>query len=295
MPPCRSRVKGRIARVSSPPSLASALVAAGADDSNPFSLKLALGFFAAFGLGLVTDTSTLAAWSASRAVRAAALCVTLGLPPLVGLNAVAEWMDENVADLYEFAQPSSALVAAWPPKDQWIPRLCAVLVAVLAGSAALLCLPNEPTWYSAAGEKTMYSYLLHVGVIAPLSNLKLAPHTERTDDVANALLWVPLSLLLPLLIAYVLTTRPVRLIFWPLVEPTWVRLLLRRPSQWAWADLAPADLQLTTRAHFARWALGELVVLAIMHASVHWRPELCAPTTAALMVLAAVCHWCQVV
>ena len=44
---------------------------------------------------------------------------------------------------------------------------------------------------------------------SPPSSLQLAPATARTDDVANALYWIPLSLLLPLAIAYVLTTRPV--------------------------------------------------------------------------------------
>ena len=74
-------------------------------------------------------------------------------------------------------QPSAALTATWPPSASWVPRLAACLVALLTGAAALLSLPPTATWYTAAGGRTMYSYLLHVGVIAPLS--RRAPLSSR--------------------------------------------------------------------------------------------------------------------
>ena len=237
-------------------------------DTNPFALKLAVNYFFFFVLGLVTSMDHLRRLSSVPRLRAVCAAATVLAPCLFASDAVASAAEAHVADLYEFQQ-QPALADLYPRASQWAPRATALVAVCALGSAAVLALPAARQWYTAAGGMTMYPYVLHVMVIAPMSNLAWFPATTRADTLENAALWIPGLLLLPLALCYALTTRLVRLVFWPVLEPTWLLLLLR-PSSASLATLAPRHLGLATTADWCKWAALEAAV-----ASAAWAASRC--------------------
>ncbi|GAA5203794.1 acyltransferase family protein [Microbacterium jejuense] len=100
-------------------------------------------------------------------------------------------------------------------------RLALMLVAVVLATAFFALVPRGTHWWTHFGQYTMYVYLLHSFVLYPFRENGLLRNAEPTW------LWLPLVIVLSVLIALGLATRPVRRIFRPLVEP--------RPS-WLFAD-----------------------------------------------------------
>jgi fucose 4-O-acetylase-like acetyltransferase len=94
-------------------------------------------------------------------------------------------------------------------------------VAIVLASAFFALMPRGGHWWTHFGQYTMYVYLLHSFVLYPFRENGLLRNAEPTW------LWLPLVIVTSVLIALGLSTKPVRTVFRPLVEP--------RPA-WLFAD-----------------------------------------------------------
>lgn len=92
-------------------------------------------------------------------------------------------------------------------------RLGLMLVAVMLSAAFFALVPRRRTWWSSFGQYTMYVYLLHSFLLFPLRE------SGALRDLEPTWIWLPAIVLLSLAIALVLSTKPVRWVFRPLVEP----------------------------------------------------------------------------
>lgn len=92
-------------------------------------------------------------------------------------------------------------------------RLAIIALALVLMSAFLLLIPRRETRWSVLGRYTMYVYLLHTFVLYPF----------RQSGVLRGLepmwLWIPVVIVASVLIAVALSSRPVRRLTRPLVEP----------------------------------------------------------------------------
>ncbi|WP_226533433.1 acyltransferase family protein [Microbacterium paraoxydans] len=108
--------------------------------------------------------------------------------------------------------------------DQWWAggiRIALMLLAVVLCSAFFVLIPRGSYWWTSFGQYTMYVYLLHSFVLYPFRE------TGVLRDLEPTWLWLPLVIVLSVLVALLLATRPVRWVFRPLIEP--------RPG-WLFAD-----------------------------------------------------------
>ena len=283
---------------------------------NIFAYKMALTFFFAFAIGLAADVRAphLAAVD-SWTLRGACMLLLL-LPTLAFASpALVVLFDDHVTNLYTMddaftptlyaylslpvgsvENPNAERIrilygAAWA----WLPRLTSMALALVFGGAFLAALPQGRTWYTAAGGHNNYAYLLHCIALAPLHNLaESALHLHKLSrepgsarylvDPAHDLVWWPYLTLAPVLLTLGLSTRPVRLLTWPIVEPTWIKLLFAGGYERYLADggaklhmLAPAHLGLNSPQSFARWAKCEAVVVGGIAAANHLAPETAPP------------------
>lgn len=104
-------------------------------------------------------------------------------------------------------------------------RIALMLLALLLCASFFLLIPRGTYWWTTFGQYTMYVFLLHSFVLYPFRE------SGVLRDLDPTWLWLPLVTLLSVLLALALSTRPVRWVFRPLVEP--------RPT-WLFADAALA-------------------------------------------------------
>ncbi|KXC06156.1 acyltransferase family protein [Microbacterium hominis] len=100
-------------------------------------------------------------------------------------------------------------------------RLALMAIALVLSVAFFALVPRGAYGWTAFGRYTMYVYLLHSFVLYPFRETGLLRSAEPTW------LWLPTLVVLSVVIALGLATRPVRTVFRPLVEP--------RP-RWLFAD-----------------------------------------------------------
>lgn len=100
-------------------------------------------------------------------------------------------------------------------------RLALIAVALVLSLAFFALVPRGTHFWTHFGQYTMYVYLLHSFVLYPFRESGVLRDLEPTW------LWLPLVIVASVLIALGLATKPVRVVFRPLVEP--------RPS-WLFAD-----------------------------------------------------------
>lgn len=100
-------------------------------------------------------------------------------------------------------------------------RFMLMVLAVVLTAAFFTLLPRRRQWWTHFGRYTMYVYLLHSFVLYPFRESGVLRGLDPTW------LWLPIVVVLSVLIALGLATRPVRTVFRPLIEP--------RPS-WLFAD-----------------------------------------------------------
>lgn len=110
--------------------------------------------------------------------------------------------------------------------DAWwagLLRLAVLLLAVVMIIALLALVPRGTTWFSGLGAATMYIYLLHSFVIAPLRAVGL---------LAGEPQWWLLVLLLPgcVALSWLLGSRLVQRLTRPLIQPS-LSGFLRRPEE----------------------------------------------------------------
>jgi fucose 4-O-acetylase-like acetyltransferase len=100
-------------------------------------------------------------------------------------------------------------------------RLALILVAVVLSTAFFALLPRRAHWWTHFGQYTMYVYLLHSFVLYPFRESGILRGLDPTW------IWLPVVVVMSVLIALALATKPVRWVFRPLIEP--------RPA-WLFAD-----------------------------------------------------------
>ncbi|MBP1077763.1 fucose 4-O-acetylase-like acetyltransferase [Microbacterium terrae] len=100
-------------------------------------------------------------------------------------------------------------------------RLVLMVVALILSAAFFALVPRRTHRWTQFGQYTMYVYLLHSFVLYPFRE------SGVLRDLDPTWLWLPIVVVLSVLIALGLATRPVRRVFRPLVEP--------RPS-WLFRD-----------------------------------------------------------
>ncbi|MBN9178321.1 MAG: acyltransferase family protein [Microbacterium sp.] len=104
-------------------------------------------------------------------------------------------------------------------------RLALMAIALVLSVAFFALVPRGTYWWSHFGQYTMYVYLLHSFVLYPFRESGVLRDAEPTW------LWLPAVIVLSVVIALALATKPVRTVFRPLIEP--------RPA-WLFADPALA-------------------------------------------------------
>ncbi|MDE0547163.1 acyltransferase family protein [Microbacterium sp. C7(2022)] len=100
-------------------------------------------------------------------------------------------------------------------------RLVLMAAALILSAAFFALVPRGGHWWTHFGQYTMYVYLLHSFVLYPFRESGVLRGLDPTW------IWLPIVIVLSVLIALGLATKPVRRIFRPVVEP--------RPS-WLFAD-----------------------------------------------------------
>jgi fucose 4-O-acetylase-like acetyltransferase len=92
-------------------------------------------------------------------------------------------------------------------------RLLLIAIGLVLTAAFFVLIPRGTYWWTKFGQYTMYVYLLHSFVLYPFRESGILRNAEPTW------IWLPSVIMLSVLIALVLATRPVRWLFRPLVEP----------------------------------------------------------------------------
>ncbi|MCA1943295.1 MAG: acyltransferase family protein [Yonghaparkia sp.] len=108
--------------------------------------------------------------------------------------------------------------------DAWwasLVRLALIGLAVLLSAAVLVLVPRRPVAITPLGQATMYVYLLHSFVLYPIRESGVIGGEDRSGWP-----WLVGMILFAIAVTALLSTRPVRRVFRPLVEPR-PRLLFR--------------------------------------------------------------------
>lgn len=92
-------------------------------------------------------------------------------------------------------------------------RLLLIAIGLVLSAAFFVLIPRGRYWWTKFGQYTMYVYLLHSFVLYPFRESGILRDAEPTW------VWLPALILLSVLIALLLATRPVRWLVRPLVEP----------------------------------------------------------------------------
>ncbi|WP_309065249.1 acyltransferase family protein [Microbacterium sp.] len=100
-------------------------------------------------------------------------------------------------------------------------RLVLMCLAIVLGAAFFALVPRSTRWWTRFGQYTMYVYLLHSFVLYPFRESGVLRGLDPTW------FWLPLITILSVGITLLLSSRPVRTVFRPLIEP--------RP-RWMFAD-----------------------------------------------------------
>lgn len=109
-------------------------------------------------------------------------------------------------------------------------RLALIAVALVLAASFFALLPRDTHWWTHFGQYTMYVYLLHSFVLYPFRESGVLRGLDPTW------VWLPIVIVVSVLIALGLATKPVRWLFRPLIEPrpTWLfadRRLARREGR----------------------------------------------------------------
>ena len=92
-------------------------------------------------------------------------------------------------------------------------RIVLMGLALLLSAAFFVLLPRRNTWWTHLGQYTMYVYLLHSFVLYPFRESGVLRGLDPTW------LWLPVITVVSVAIAFLLSSKPVRTVFRPLVEP----------------------------------------------------------------------------
>ncbi|MCM3500518.1 acyltransferase family protein [Microbacterium sp. P26] len=180
-----------------------------------FSVSRFLGLLPFFTLGwwlrerdVVARLGLLASRPAWMRVVAAGILAGAGVLAFVFVDT---WQDLRLGTWFFFVDAYVDLDA-----PQWwagAGRLAIIALALVLMTAFLVLIPRRETRWTHLGRSTMYVYLLHTLVLYPF----------RQSGVLRGLepmwVWIPVVVLASVAIAVALSSRPVRRVFRPLVEP----------------------------------------------------------------------------
>lgn len=106
-------------------------------------------------------------------------------------------------------------------------RLGLILIGLLLSAAFFILIPRRVRWWTKFGQYTMYVYLLHSFVLYPFRESGVLRNAEPTW------IWLPTVIVLSVVIALALATKPVRWLLRPLVEPR---------ARWLFSDVRLAEI-----------------------------------------------------
>ncbi|WP_417508471.1 acyltransferase family protein [Microbacterium sp.] len=193
-----------------------------------FSLSRTLGFLPFFVLGWWVHEKDLVnrlrlidtrPWWL-RAIAVAAF-VAVGF---VAWNWVDLWKSIDLDNWFFYDDSYAALGAqAW-----WSGaiRLALLVLGFILSIAFFVLIPRGTYWWTKFGQYTMYVYLLHSFVLYPFRESGILRNAEPTW------IWLPAVIVLSILIALALATKPVRWVFRPLIEPR---------ARWLFSDARLVD------------------------------------------------------
>lgn len=180
-----------------------------------FSLSRTLGFLPFFVLGWWVREHDLV--SRLRLIdfrpwwlRALAVLV-FAVNGFIAWNWIGVWKSVDLNTWFFYNDSYAALGAqAW-----WSGgiRLLLIVIGLLLSVAFFALIPRSTHWWTKFGQYTMYVYLLHSFVLYPFRESGILRNAEPTW------IWLPTVILLSVVIALVLATKPVRWVFRPLIEP----------------------------------------------------------------------------
>ena len=294
---------------------------------NTFAYKMALTFFFPFAIGYAAEVREpqLAAvdnwWLRGLSIIGLLLLTLAFVSP-----AIVHVFDKHCANLYIMDDQFSPHVFEYlglPPGScenpnalrvqtiygnawAWVPRINSMGLATIFGVLAIVAMPHHTTWYTQRGKLNVYPYMLHLQCLVPLHQLvstavpfrKLSRQIDSpnylVDPAHDTLVWFPYLVIAPHVLTVLLSTRAVRLLTWPVVEPTWLKLLFPGGVQY-FADnfaqihtLAPAHLGLTSRRAFATWLTCEVAVVALISV-VNWLAPVQGPKYNLACIVLVVC------
>lgn len=145
--------------------------------------------------------------------------VVLGVNGFVAWNWVDLWASIDLKEWFFYDDSYSTLGA-----DEWWSggvRLLLIMLGAILTAAFFVLIPRRTQWWTRFGQYTMYVYLLHSFVLYPFRESGILRDAEPTW------IWGPTVVLLSVVIALALATKPVRWLFRPLVEPR---------TRWLFAD-----------------------------------------------------------
>jgi fucose 4-O-acetylase-like acetyltransferase len=195
--------------------VASVAVGYFANVDSTFSLSRAIGILPFFLLGWklrqwklidrwrFVDQQTWWIRLAAVAVFAAsALCAWAFVAPLHEFG-LAQWF------YYDYSYGELAAPEWWAG----LLRLGLMALAVVLTAAFFVLIPRHESWITPFGQSTMYVYLLHSFILYPIRESGIL----RGDN--SAWYWLLTAIVVSVLISILLSTRFVRRIFHPLIEP----------------------------------------------------------------------------
>jgi len=99
--------------------------------------------------------------------------------------------------------------------EAWAPalRLALMGITLIMSVAVMAIVPRRQTWFTPFGQATMYVYLLHTFVLWPLRESGIL------RGVGSEPQWVVLVVVGAVLVAVLLSTKPVQTVFRPLIQP----------------------------------------------------------------------------
>ena len=186
-----------------------------------FALSRTLGMLPFFLLGWQLARTPLSAWwlaaepRTTVPARVAATLVVAGALA-AGLAFADAFRGMGLQRWFFLDDPYRALDA--PGWWAGLVRLGLMAVTLVVCAAVMALVPRRETWFTAFGQATMYVYLLHSFVLYPLRE------SGVLRGAGSEPLWVAAVVVGALLLAVVLSTRPVQRLFRPLVQPrsSWI-------------------------------------------------------------------------
>lgn len=181
-----------------------------------FSLSRTLGILPFFVIGWRLRSTPLAdAWHAATqrtvvAVRAGAVAVFL-IAVWVFWSAVDLWRAIDLRFWFFYDDSYDGL-----GEDQWWVggvRLGLIVIALLLVACFFSLVPRRHTFFTHFGQYTMYAYLLHSFVLYPLRE------TGVLRDEHTTRVWLVAMLIGAVLLTMALSSKPIRTVFRPLIEP----------------------------------------------------------------------------